>query len=126
MHQTKVTHDHKKKNHRVKPILEDIPEDNTDLDQNTVFGSDGSPLLKSDSNFEAELEYDGYEGIEQYDNDEYNSNVEGKGMNDRKLDLVDRFEKNKGQEDPLDTQENNRLEQSVRDSLSPRSTSRRH
>jgi|GEM_PF-2049708 len=49
--------------------MENLPEAST-LGSESVFSKD--------PNFKAELDYDGYDEIEESDNDEYSSDVEGK------------------------------------------------
>jgi hypothetical protein len=64
--------------------LKTLPEDST-------LGDESNP--SKDPNFRSELEYDGYSDIEESDNDEYSSDVEGKN-DDRtqELKLEDRPE----------------------------------
>ena len=81
-----------------KNLLENID----DVDDNDMRD------FSSDAHFRSELEYDGYDEIDEYDNEAYGSDVKGKGnpeenlkLKDRKAELDDRVE-----ESLLDRQEN--------------------
>lgn len=66
----------------------------------------GDALSSEDANFKAELEYDGYDDIEEYDNDAYSANVDQKPDTTQALNFSGRTELPTGEESPVDVQEN--------------------
>ncbi len=105
-----------KKKSKVKPPLSHDAFDrleNLDLEEDLeVAGQNestinGELIFKEDSNFEAELDYDGYDDIADYDNDSYESNVDGKDAPTLVLKFKDRFEDDSMvEESVIDPQEN--------------------
>ncbi len=81
----------------------DEPIEAVDLSEASI---EGHPLAERDANFQNELEYDGYERIEDYDNDAFSFKVDGKQDPEHELDFIDREEKlNAGEESLIDPQE---------------------
>lgn len=67
----------------------------------------GETLETSDPNFQSELTYDGYQSIEEYDNDVYSSDVEKHNHSKSGITIRDREDDpGMGEEDLLDPQEN--------------------
>lgn len=73
------------------------------------INDDPLSISAKDANFQTELDYEGYDEIEESDNNEWNADVKGKGDPERKLELKDRSELNSGEEDHLDQQENRQI-----------------
>jgi hypothetical protein len=72
----------------------------------------GEPESVDQSNFKSELQYDGYQDIEDYDNDVFEANPEGETNPDKDLNIKERIEPNiplgsqASEEDLLDPQGN--------------------
>jgi len=86
-----------------------VTQESSDPNSEKPSASDGVPESYSvkDPNFEAELQYDGYKDIAEYDNDEYEADVDGKGNLNEEVKLEDRPERESAEENSLDPQENN-------------------
>ena len=70
----------------------------------------GEPESVDESNFDSELQYEGYQDIEDYDNDFLNANPEKEASPDKELNIVEREDASKvssaSEEDLLDPQGN--------------------
>ena len=89
---------------RLKYLETKDPSSSTLAEELTV---DGQPLITRDSNFDTELEYEGYRSIEQYDDDEFNANIDGTPDDGKELNFEDRPRENSITEElPTDRQEN--------------------
>lgn len=96
----KAKHHPKKKHKSVKVI----PLETTPLEDLSVGGE---PLDFVDHHFQSELEYDGYQNIEDYDNHAYYAEVDGKIDPEKELDFEEReSKKDDEEEDLIDPQEN--------------------
>ena len=70
------------------------------------INEEGEAKSPDETNFKAELEFDGYQAIEEYDNDAYGANVDQKPDPAQPLNFSDRVELSTGEESPIDVQEN--------------------
>jgi hypothetical protein len=71
---------------------------------------DGQPLSTRDADFDTELEYEGYKDIEEYDNDEFNANIDDKADDGAELNFEDRPPSQNAlvEENIVDKQDNHR------------------
>ena len=89
---------------RVRRPIKVDPLEFTTLEEANI---DGEPLEPLDPNYQSELEYDGYENIEAYDNHAYDLDVDGKEDPEKELNFDDREEQpDMGEEDSVDPQGN--------------------
>ena len=66
----------------------------------------GESINEADHLFRSEVEFSGYTDIDEYDNNAYSSNVDGKIEKPIELNFSDRPEISSGEEDLIDPQEN--------------------
>ncbi len=74
--------------------------------QGEELNEEGVPLNQEDTNYKSELEFDGYQDIQDYDNDSYSQNVDRSPNTTQPLQFKDRAEHLSGEESPVDPQEN--------------------
>ena len=75
--------------------------------ENEQMAALGDTPESSDPNFESELTYDGYQSIEEYDNDVYSADDEKRANSTSEITIKDREDDSGlGEEDLLDPQEN--------------------
>ena len=102
--QTHTVMDKKKISHRYKRPVEVSPLEITSLEEVNI---DGEGLDLMDPNYQSELDYDGYESIEAYDNHAYRFNVEGKDNPEKELNFEGaKVKTDMGEEDFVDPQGN--------------------
>ncbi len=111
MNQSKVNHlkvNHSKKQHRnFKRAVDIVPLEVTSLED--VNQSQDFPI--TDPHYQSELEYDGYQSIEDYDNHIYHLDIDRKEDPEEELIFEDREEsEDTGEEDPIDPQGNREQE----------------
>ena len=80
---------------------------NVDASDEKQLAESGDTPESSDPNFQSELTYDGYQSIEEYDNDVYSSDIEKINSSKSGIAIRDREDDpGMGEEDLLDPQEN--------------------
>lgn len=102
------------KNATVRPSKRNSPElkaDGVEFTGMEDIKDEERELRETDPRFKSDLDYDGYESIEESDNDAFNLNPEGRGNPERPLDFRqretnERFDDEDVEEDPVDPQEN--------------------